>query len=308
MEKRKRNHIISGVLPILTASVLWAVGYFIRKSILYAISPLLLAFFSAFLTCCALWLFYGLNLKLVYNIFSSNPFQYIFLGLTGVVFGSTLMFLSLDYIDLGIATVLEKLQPVFTVILAWYFLNETLTLRQIFYALTMLIGSFFVVLEEPFTVVIGNSNIIGISAVIGAAFFWAISSIIGKNLLIKKIDPHIVTFMRFAIGSIILSPFFIFHRQLHLQLKLNAVIICLIIISSLITTTFGYIIYYKGLRYVTASVAGVLELITPLAGIFLGIIFLGEDLNLIQAIAIAVMFFSVYNISKRRRKRKNKKL
>ncbi|MCB0359268.1 MAG: DMT family transporter, partial [Bdellovibrionales bacterium] len=121
---QRRCGLGSGASAIIAASVLWGVGYFLRKLILTDVSPILLAFLNAWVAAVALAALFRIQPHEVWRTFRAQPLYYLGLAFLGVAFGTTLLFYGLRLLDLGVAILLEKLQPVFTVILAWFIFGE----------------------------------------------------------------------------------------------------------------------------------------------------------------------------------------
>lgn len=286
----------SGAFPILIASLLWGLGYFLRKLIVRDIHPLILTFFTALIVSLTIIIFKHHNPQKIIEIFRNHPWHYIALSIFGTVLGTTFMFVSLRLLDLSIVALLEKLQPIFILILASVLLREKFKKSLIPYVMLAIISSYFISTKTPFALNFSNSELIGIFAIILTAICWAISSIIGKRLADDKKYTTDITLMRFGIASIILLPVFLFKNQLNLLVIYSFSLMSIVIFSAIICTALAYNLYYSGLKYTKVSTAGFLELITPVFSILLGISFLKESLVITQIIFIPILLFSVYKI------------
>ena len=293
-----KNYFLRGVLPIIFAASLWAAGYSLRKGIFDNVSPILVNLITCFFVSAITVAIYQLKLNSITKRIITQPFQYIGLSLTGVVFGSTFMFLALHKLDLSIATLLEKLQPIFTVFLGICFLKEKLNYSKIPYMVIAIICSYFVTNKTPLSFNYSESQAEGLIYVVLAGFSWALASIIGKSIVDKEAKAEEVTFLRFFLGGIILSPLILLKNELGLKLNIDAYVLLIIILAAFLSTTLGYILYYKGLKYVEAGTAGFLELFTPVVGIALGLLFYNEQLVITQWITAPLLLFSIYYISK----------
>lgn len=294
------HYLREGVLPILAASVLWAFVYFFRKTALYGISPPIFTLANSLIGALSLFVFCRLSARDIWQTFRAAPLRFLLLGLTGVSLGTTLMIVGLDHLDLGVALVLEKLQPLFTCLFAAIFLRERIGKRQIPWVFLALGASYFVSAKEPWGFQLAHSDRVGISALVGAAFCWGISSVVGRSVVSVTPDFRKVTFLRFVIGALFLSPLLFFSERLGLRFHPDSYVLSVIVLSSIFGSTLGYVLFYKGLRHVSASVSGFLELLTPVVGIFLGMALLQERLSGTQLVAIPLMLVAVYQLSKKK--------
>lgn len=286
-----------GIFPILIASLLWGLGYFLRKIIIREINPFLLTFFVSLIVSLTIIIFKRVSPQNIIKIFKGNPWKYTWLSIFGTVLGTTFMFFGLRLLDLSIVTLLEKLQPIFVVILAVFFLKEKFKKILLPYIIATIISSYFISTKTPFQLNFSSSELIGIVAVISAAICWAIASIIGKRLSDDKNRSTDITLMRFAIAGIVLLPIFLFKNQLNLTVIYSFRLIFIVVFSAIICTALAYYLYYSGLKHVKASTAGFLELTTPIISILLGILFLNESLVTTQFISIPILLFCIYKIS-----------
>ncbi|HVY12295.1 MAG TPA: DMT family transporter, partial [Alphaproteobacteria bacterium] len=201
-----KTHFLKGVLPILAASALWALGYFARKVLLRDIPPLTLIGLLSALVAVVSFFIFRLKLLQLWQRFKAFKYRFIALSLTGVFIGSTLMLVGLDHLDLGTATLLEKLEPVFTAILAAVFLREKLALKLIPYCVLAFVSSYFISVSHPFALHEAKLDVLGVPAVAGAAFFWGVSSVLGRALVVAGVSAAEMTFMRFAITGLLALP------------------------------------------------------------------------------------------------------
>jgi drug/metabolite transporter (DMT)-like permease len=290
------EHYIYGVLPILGASTLWGFGYFVRKTLLKDISAFALVWLTCVIVSVFMYVVCRLDLKKVWKHFKAHKYSFIGLSVSGVLLGQTFMYIGLDHLDLGVATLLEKLQPIFVIWIAALFLKEKLQANLIPYCALALIASYFVSVPQPLNGGILKADLIGIIAIIIAALAWAMSSVIGRSLARADIGAGEISFLRFGIGIIIGIPFLFLSGDTGLEAHSTLLNWALIFAAAIGGTGWGYILYYRGLKHVDAPTAGFLELITPVFCLFLGIVFLGEQLSWTQWAAVPVMLFAVWRI------------
>lgn len=281
---------------VLTASVLWALGYFTRKLVLSDVTPVSLTFFTFVIVVLFLAAAFRPHPRAIIKALRAHFLKFAALGFIGSTMGTVLMFTALDHLDLGVTTLLEKLQPLFIVALAGIFLKERLPSTMLPFCVAALISSYFIAAPDPVRLDLIQSQLIGIACVIGAALCWAVASIIGRSLMITDLKSIEVTFLRFTLGAVFLSPFFLLENAGHMDFTYSPMIWAGIVFAAVVSTGTGYALYYGGLKHIPVSTAGFLEMLTPLVSVFLGIGFLGESLSLTQILFMPVLIYSIYKI------------
>lgn len=104
---------------------------------------------------------------------------------------------------------------------------------------------------------------------------WGVYSIRGKGVS-APVSMTAVNFSRAAPMAILASA--VAFPWLPLQLELRGVLLALV--SGVITSGMGYVLWYKALRNLTTTQASVVQLMVPVLAAFGGIVFLSEPLSL----------------------------
>lgn len=238
--------------------------------------------------------YFRLSLRTQLNAFKVSPWLLVALSLFGAILGSSFMFLALDKLDLGVTLILEKLQPIFVFILAGILLKERLPSAKVKFVVLALFASYFVNPSQSQLSLTKSIDFVGVVYVVLAALSWSISSVIGRKVMSYQDRPELVTVIRFGLCSIALSPcLFIFDFVGPLS---NPYTSTVVVLTALVSAAIGFLLFYRGLKYVSASISGVLELVTPVAGLVLGVCLLGEELSLSQFLAALSLFYAVYRI------------
>lgn len=293
----EHERAVYGVLPILFAATLWGIAFFLRKTVLGDVGPVYVAAITAPIVVAFLLLSGLASTRDAISEFKQRPVSHFFMSLTGTVLGGTLMLIGLHRIDVGIAALLEKMQPLFTIVIAYLFVGERFSRSVAPYAALSLIASYLIAVRSPFHASEAHIDILGLLSVLGAALLWAIAAVIGKRLSDRRVSAFNIVLIRFSLASIITPLFFVLPvaRQPLPNFTLYNVLI--IISTAVIATGIGYSMYYIGLKRIEAGTASFLELITPVVSLALGFSFLAEQLTLSQLLAIPVLLTCVYKLS-----------
>ena len=212
---------------------------------------------------------------------------------------------SFHYINPALAVLLQKLQPVITILLGVIILKEKVSLLFVFWAGIALAASYFVTfsLTNPFSDTWATAAHGGGYAVL-AAVFWGSGTVWGK-LLLKKYDRNFILANRFVIGgAFTFAGVWLFSDSFGLSIILDQSnplhwkMLYMAIIPGLIATT----LFYHGLNRVEASVSSILELVFPVSSVAVMWIFLNKPLDSIQLTASAILLISIIKITSLSRK------
>ena len=192
---------------------------------------------------------------------------------------------------------LQKLQPIFAIILAGLFLKERINWRFWLLAAPALIGAYLVTfgLAAPSQILSGASlGLWGPMLAILAALLWAGGTVVGRGLL-SHLNFEFVTSMRFVFGFLFLLFYVAAFGQMQFDMMTelywkNTVII------ALLTGFFALFLYYYGLNSTKASVATLMELGYPLALTWVNWKFLGIVLQGWQIAGAVILLASVTGI------------
>jgi DME family drug/metabolite transporter len=192
--------------------------------------------------------------------------------------------------DLTTPLLLQKLQPVFAVIFAFFVLGERVRPRYFWFLAAALLGSYLLVLDDPGSVLPSNATVPLLA--IAAAVLWALGTVLGK-FLGDKLNPNELTAVRFATGlpiaaALLLTrggsgPFFVASWDDAPWL------IALALVPGLI----ALLLYYRGLERTTASTATLAELSFPATALILNAIAFGVHLGAVQVLGLLILVATV---------------
>ncbi len=193
-----------------------------------------------------------------------------------------------------VVALLQKLQPIFAIILAVIFLKEKLHPKFWLFAIPALLGAYLVTfgLLSPGAILqSGALNLAGMFLALGAAILWAGGTVVGRSLM-GNLPLQLVNGMRFVFGLIFL--FILIASTKTFQFNLMTPFFWRnVIIIALLTGFFALLIYYFGLKNTPASIATLMELGYPLALTAVNWKFLGITLTAWQIFGAVILLLSV---------------
>lgn len=293
-----------GELLVTLGAVFLGLGYSFRKLLLIdKIDPFVLFGISAVVTSAFILGATRVNWLSMWGHFKSRPFQSIFMSCAGT-FGGIFFLLAIDHLGLGVASVLEKIQPLFVLFLAAFFLHETLPRKALMWVPVALAASYCVCNPNPLDIHLSESDPVGIIYVLAASTCWAISTILGRLLVSgsSAIPPSELTAIRGVLNAMIGNMPLLFVPSVAFHLNLDPAGWALLLLGPGAGIGIGLILYFRGLRHVTAPVANFLEMSTPVVGVTFGYFLVGERMTVSQMAAIPLLFLSVICIANARAK------
>ncbi|MEW6213793.1 MAG: DMT family transporter [Nitrospirota bacterium] len=173
--------------------------------------------------------------------------------------------------------------PVIVAFLAPLFLREIITGRIIIVIVIASIGLWIMLDGFSFKSASGG-QMVGIIAGLVSGLAYAII-IIFVRIHAQDFNPLVLAFFSNAVIAILLSPFI-------REIPLNA--LWSFLLMGIVHSTIAPILYFKGLRYVTANRAAVLGYLEPVSAIIFSILFLKEIPGIRSLIGGVLIIFSGY--------------
>ncbi len=220
----------------------------------------------------------------------------LFGGAIGTIAIVKALFL-VNFEQLTVVVLLQKLQPIFAIILAGILLKEKIRKNFLIWAAIAIIASYFLTFGFNLPNFSSGSNIIyaALFALL-AAFSFGSSTVFSKKFLLNH-NFITATFYRYAFTSVIMVVLLIFtgnYTGFGETTNVNWLYFFIIGIS---TGSGAIFIYYYGLRRVKAIVATISELLFPISAILFDYLINDSILSPIQFISAAVMVFAIIKLN-----------
>ncbi|MFC4561770.1 DMT family transporter [Nocardiopsis mangrovi] len=183
--------------------------------------------------------------------------------------------------------VLQKLQPLFAILLAVAVLGERLTPRFALFAVPALAGAWFLAFPDPLSISLSSAKAAALA--VGAAALWAAGTVLGRLAGTRLSFVH-VTALRFTIA---LPVALAIALATGAPLAVSAAHLPLIAALALIPGLAALSLYYWGLGRTAASRATLAELAFPLVSAVVGVAFLGAQPTWTQWAGGALVLASV---------------
>ena len=281
-------------LAVVFAALLWSVDGFLRQE-LYSISSFLVVTLEHAFGALLFLPFLIKTWPEIKKLGQRGWISILWISICGGILGTyfyTKALSYIDYIDLSVVVLLQKLQPIFAISLAAIILKEKLTQRFIGLALLAMLGGYLVTFGTTSIADWDDKTLIAALLATLAAFSWGSSTVLGKHAL-NRLPFTAVTALRLSLTTVCaLIIFSVTSGSLGtLELTTHQWRNLVIIVMS--TGAVALFIYYFGLKHMQASHATVYELAWPLSAVFLDWIIRGHMLGFAQIIGAILLLGSM---------------
>ncbi|MEC0241893.1 DMT family transporter [Paenibacillus dokdonensis] len=226
----------------------------------------------------------------------------LFLSWGGSAIATILFTLGLTHGNLNAVLLLQKLQPIFAILMARMLLKEKLP-NQFGWLLVLALGGTYL-LTFGFTFPFGHLNEfvkVGSLLSLGAAALWGGSTVMGR-LMVGKMEYETVTSLRFILALPLLIGITL-NQGDPWQIPTGAGPLAAVSINllgqALLPGLFSLLVYYKGLTTTKASVATLAELSFPMVGVLINWIVFHEVVTIAQACGFVLIWAALFAISRR---------
>jgi len=296
----KSSKSIYGILAICLATTLWGLDGVVLTPKLQNLEVAFVVFILHALPFLLMHPFLWKSYRYLSKLSPADVLTILLVGLFGGSLGTLAIVKALFLVhfqDLTVVVLLQKLQPVFAISLAFLLLKERPNRYFMLWAILAIVAGYFLTFGWglPNFDTGENTTYAAIYALV-AAFSFGVSTVLGKRLLLKY-PSTTTTFFRYGATSILMLIYVLSTDQLNGFAQMtpqNWQFVFLIISFSGSTMLF---IYYYGLKRVQAKVATIAELCFPISTIVFGYIFNDTILSWTQWIAAAVMVYAIIQIS-----------
>lgn len=309
MNRKSINLVWYGPLLIALAASLWALDGITRRS-LYHLSPIIIVFYEHLIGALLLAPFVPKifkNQKITKTVLIVGFFVALFGGLLGTLWITTAL-ASVHFISFSVVFLIQKLQPLFTIISAALLLHEKVSKKYIKWAILAIIAVFFVTFPNGninFSTGAGTLNAALFS--LGAAAVWGIGTTLSK-ILLNHVSEQAGIVIRYY-GATVLAFFAVFILKSSDQIiSVGPSEIGRLIFIAFTTGLAAMFLYYKGLKATQAKVATIMELTFPLLAVFVDMFLYKTFLAPTQYLAAGVLLFAMYRVSKIQSMKLNKSL
>lgn len=203
-------------------------------------------------------------------------------------------------LESGLAGAVSASIPLFSLLAAILFLpEERLTTNRVLGLLVGLVG--VTLIAKPFTGALGESYLLGVLWMILGSFSLGVSFVYARKFVTPlELPPAALTTYQLGFAALILLVLTDKTGLVTLSDSPSSLAV-LVLGLGFLGTGLAYVLYYYVIDNLGAVRASALTYVPPVVALFLGALFLGETIVMIDYLATALIFAGVLLVNKRPR-------
>lgn len=295
-----------GYANALLAAALFGISATLNKIVLKDMHPLVVAgliYFSAGILLALIRFlpsFKRISEKFRINVenkklHKTDWFYLILVAVCGAVIAPFLFLYGLNISTAVNASLLLNTEVLFTVLIAFLFLNERTGKKDYFAMFLLFLAAILITTNLNVSEINLTEKIIGNLFIVGGTFFWALDNSLSKKLSIENDAIKVASLKSLIGGTIVLLA------VLFLQIPFNITLaqIPYLLFVGFFSIGLSLILFLSSLRMIGSMKTIVIFSTSSLFGAISAFIILKEPISVIQVIAGIIMFCAVYLMSKK---------
>ncbi len=285
---------------VIVAASLWGIDGIVLRPALYSLPVTIVVLIESAIVAFFLTPFLYKNINKIKSLSRKEWLAFGGVALFGGAIGTmaiTKALFFVNYVNLSVVILIQKLQPVFALALAAILLKERLPKIFFLWASIAISGAYLMTFGLSFpNFSTGDKTTVAVALSIIAAISFSSSTVFSK-IGLKNIGYEFGTYLRFLFSTIIMMLLVASFGELGSIANVTAVQWGVFLIIAFTTGGAAIFLYYFGLKNISASVATICELAFPLTAVILDYLIHGNVLSIIQWIGVAILVFSIVKVS-----------
>ena len=283
------------VLTLAMAS--FAFAHVVGRGIHTEVPPVGLSFWRWLFGAFILWPFIYPRLKVNVPDIRKHIGPLALLG--GIMIASaTCLLIGLNFTTAINASIINAIQPVFTVLLATLFLHDRLRLSQSCGVALGLIGVTAMITRMDLVALLHLQFNKGDILILLGSMGYSLYAI-NLRKIPETLSPSEALFIIIVTGCILVSPFYVIETLVYKPVPFSATAIYAIISMSLVSTVFGTLMWNLGNQFIGPGRAGMFINLIPIFAAIMAILFLGELLHYYHVICAVLISIGILMVLRR---------
>jgi drug/metabolite transporter (DMT)-like permease len=284
--KRKLAYIY-----LIATTSIWGSLYVVTRIVLASLAPFTLLFFRYFIAAIAL----GIVIKTRgtrtgKTVIEKGDYRYLFfIGIVGYCLSVGAQIFGTKYAGASVASLINSMNPVCIILFAVLILRERLTVNKVIAVAAAVTGAY---------IILGGAGpggaAIGVVLSVVSVLFWALSSVFARRVM-QKYDPVVFTTLGIVIAMACTLPAAAIEMATvpHGEIFTLTNVLCLLYLG-VVCTALPNVLWNKSLSMIEASTCSLFYPIQPLVSVLMGILILGERLDLKFVIGAILIIGGVF--------------
>ena len=298
--KTQDNSTILSTIFVIVAASLWAVDGIVLRPSLYSLPVTLVVFVESSIVAIILAPFFKKYFGVIKNLSPKDWLAFLGVALFGGAIGTmaiTRALFYVDFVNLSIVVFIQKMQPIFAIVLAGIFLKEKLKREFFVWASLAIAGAYIMTFgfDIP-NLKTGDKTTNAAFFALLAAFSFGSSTVLSKRAL-RNVSYELGTYLRFSITALIMLVIVLSSGTIASVSAITTDQLWIFLIIAFTTGGPAIFLYYYGLKNISASVATICELAFPLVAVVLEYFVHGNILSPVQWFGVTMLLLSIVKVS-----------
>jgi drug/metabolite transporter (DMT)-like permease len=294
------NRVHLGVLMVCTAATMWGFDGVVLTPRLYNLDVSYVVFMLHALPFIGMQFLLFREYKELRTLTRSDLFYFFLIAFFGGAIGTLAIVKALFLVQfkhLTVVALLQKLQPVFAILLARLILGERLGRQFLLWAFIALLGGYFLTFETHLPVTVNGGQMLPAAGyALLAAFSFGSATVFGKRVL-NKVSFKTALFFRYGFTTLIMLAIVVIGGKFGQISTTTPTNWLFFVIIGMTTGSGAILLYYVGLRHIQANLATMCELCFPISTVVFDFLINGSVLSPIQWVSAICMLVAIYRMS-----------
>jgi drug/metabolite transporter (DMT)-like permease len=303
MEESKNIYI--GATAIIIAAILWGFDGVVLTPRLFNLNVGFVVFMFHLVPFVLMNTFLFREYRRLKEFTKSDIFVLISIAFFGGALGTLAIVKALflvNFENLSVVVLLQKLQPIFAIILAGIFLKEKIKKNFVFWAILAIVASYSLTFGFQLPHIEKDANLIQAALwALVAAFSFGSATVFGKKAL-SRFPYYTTNFFRFGFTTLLMLIYILITNKLGEFQNVTSMNWLFFLIIAVTTGSGAIFLFYFGLNKVKAIVSTICELFFPISAIFFDYFINGHALSVVQWLSAIIMITAIVEISYKRKK------
>ncbi|MDQ1120428.1 MULTISPECIES: DMT family transporter [Pseudoxanthomonas] len=222
--------------------------------------------------------------------FSPRMLALVLFGGLAIVGNWLLLFAAYGRASISMATAVYNTQPFMLVGIGAIVFRERISASTLAWLALAFVGLVGVVRVPPAVLAVPGEYLHGIALALGAAFLYAVSSIVTKHL--KGTPPHLLALLQLGVGIVLLAPFAQFDALPSSPRQwLDLVVL------GVVNTGVMYVLLYGAIQKLPVAMTGALSFVYPVVAIAVDRIAFGQSLAWTQVLGALLILLAAAGVN-----------
>ncbi len=220
----------------------------------------------------------------------------VFGGVIGTMSITRALFF-VNYVNLSVVVLIQKLQPVIAIMLAAIMLKEKPSKRFFLWAGLAVAGAYLMTFGFHSPDFAGEKTLEAVMFSLLAVIGFGSSTVFSKRAL-RNVSYEMGTYLRFALTALVMFFVILITQNIPHIFSINSTQAHIFFLIAVTTGGPAIFLYYYGLKRISASVATICELAFPLTAVILEYIIRKNLLDPIQIVGVAILLYSIFRVTR----------